>query len=166
MIFGKSAIEKKAVAAWDSVLETILSQGEAIVADNLLLTAIRKRRPQGEFTFYSAVSGVDIIYLQSIIAFGPGTKEVKKVAKALRSRFESRINEHLMRNLEALHSFQEALESEPPFKDKRLLPMDVHGAWTVMAFDGNRHLDFSDPKVIKASKQVSAWIHQAVGGAF
>lgn len=162
-MFGLSKLEKETNEAFDQFACAVIPRGAEFVEEHPLLKNINSRRAATAFSYFALVAAVDIIHLQSITRYGPGSAESKKIAKALRRRFEASVDDSLVKNLGALRGFCEQIEEEKCFLSRALLPEDLHGAWVVMAFDGQNYVDFTDPEVVDTSKKVSAWLRKGIG---
>jgi len=155
MIFSKPKYITSSLLALDNVISSGLAEANNIIDNDPFLNSLPEECDPGSLAYNLIVSAVDLIYTKSIIKFGPGSKQSKKIASALRVSFESRINNHLMNNLAGLQDF---IRDDSIHLVHGLLPSDLHGAWVVMAFERSRGLDFSRKEVQTASKTVGHWL--------
>ena len=155
MFFSKPDYVVSALSSLDRVIEANLAEGSQIIESDPFLRSLPSECEAGAFSYYLIVSAVDLIYTKSIINFGPGSKQSKKVASELRKSFESKINKHLMNNLAGLQDF---ISDDSIHPAHGMLPSDLHGAWVVMAHERSRRLDFSRREVQDASRTVADWL--------
>lgn len=152
-----------ALHSFDQLLRNSLSAANSLIDEDPFLRSLPSTCERDRFAYYLVVAGLDLIYTKSIIRFGPGSKESKRIARALRKEFEGKINKHLMHNLEGLEKF---LKDESIHLAHGLLPRDLHGAWVVMAYEMSRSLDFSREDVKDSARHVTDWLESAIGEVF
>lgn len=169
-LFGNSREQRIAVKAFDRAMKTVTEQGASAIAKSELLLRVSESKPVSRFCYYAIVAALDLIHVRGIIAFGQGSRQSIKIAQALRDRFESEINEHLIHNLTGLHDFiestNEIVKEEDPEKNV-FRAFDPRGIWVLAAYEGSWSPDiFLDGEAIRDGHAVSVWIHEIVGTVF
>ncbi len=171
--FRKSEEEIIALKAFDLAFDSILSQSSELILHNDFLKKTAEQHQNSNFrlSYYSAIACVHMIYLQSIVKFGSGSKCSKSVAKVLRKRFETIVNTNFMLNHAGLLNFVNVvMEEDVHFKDMAIeekLAL-IPGIWVCMAFEGSggKNLNMTDQKFIDSSKNVTNWLKKTIGNVF